>query len=432
MKQREVVEHCSCGCIREQSAFADECPKCGDSEIEQELRAVGTVSNCEKCDTNWRPHSQNESPTDVSGALAAHSIDLTAYRRQSSDRGQLMAKIRDRIGARSAAIVVFSLILVVGLGGAAFSTALLADDTESPMASADDGEWTEYETIVVFRNDDIQPWYKSETMRAVDRVFIEEDVPVTLGVIPAVAGADSPITESDETCEYLQSLLRDHPGQFEITTHGYTHDQRTNFYTGSEFGGIPNETQSAWMTTGTDVLADCTGVRPRTFIPPMNTYDDGTVAAAVEDEYRTISGGDWFTAEYYNETGVFTAGGLTHISEGTSFVDWEHGEFHSQSELQAAFDSSYESNEIHIQMLHYQTFDTEADREKLRTVIRHMSSRDTAFLTLDQLATGIESGEIRETEDGWEIREPLETPDDAPDRLDDSTGVDHLFSHTVR
>ncbi len=343
-----------------------------------------------------------------------------------------MTGIQDRIGTRSAAIVVVVLILVVGLGGAAFSTALLAEDTESSVATADDGEWVEYETIVVFRNDDIQPWYKFETMQAVDRVFIEEDVPVTLGVIPAVEGEDSPITESDQTCEYLQSLLRDHPGQFEIATHGYTHDQRTDFYNGSEFGGIPNETQSAWMTTGTEVLADCTGVRPRTFIPPMNTYDDGTVEAAVEEDYRTMSGGDWFTAEYYNETGVFTAGGLTHISEGASFIDWERGEFYSHSELQAEFNSSYESNEIHIQMLHYQTFETESDREKLRALIQHMNSKDTAFLTLDQLATGIEFGEIRETDAGWEIREPLESSDDAPDRLDDSTTIDHLFAKTVR
>jgi len=60
------------------------------------------------------------------------------------------------------------------------------------------------------------------------------------------------------------------------------------------------------MTTGTEILRTCTGVTPRTFIPPMNTYDTGTVEAANTADYRTISGGDWFTTQYYNETQYFT------------------------------------------------------------------------------------------------------------------------------
>jgi predicted deacetylase len=326
------------------------------------------------------------------------------------------------------AAVVLLLIVGVGLGGATLSTSLLADNTDSSLAPTDDREWTEYETIVVFRNDDIQPWYKADTRRAVDRVFIEEDVPVTLGVIPAVNGADSPITDNGRTCGYLRSLLTEHPGQFEIALHGYTHDRRTGFYNGSEFGGIDPATQQRWMTTGTEIIRSCTGVTPQTFIPPMNTYDTGTVEAANTADYRTISGGDWFTRQYYNETGVFVAGGLVHASEGVSFVDWERDELHSQAELQAEFNDSYESNSLHIQMLHYQSFDTEADREKLRQLIRHMKSTDTAFLTVDQLTTGLQNGDIRETEEVWEIREPLEPPANSPDRLESSTGVDRLFS----
>jgi len=65
-------------------------------------------------------------------------------------------------------------------------------------------------------------------------------------------------------------------------------------------------------------------------------------------------------------------------------------------------------------MLHYQSFDTESDRKKLRQLIRHIKSTDTAFLTVDQLTTGLQSGDIRETEEGWEIREPLEPPANSP------------------
>lgn len=335
--------------------------------------------------------------------------------------------IGQRIGPQSAAVVVLLLVVAVGLGGATVSTSLLAEETASSVAAPGDREWTAYESIVVFRNDDIQPWYRTETRRAVDRVFIEEDVPVTLGVIPAVEGAGSPITDTDGTCGYLRSLLSDHPGQFEIALHGYTHDRRTDFYTGSEFGGIDNGTQAQWLSTGTEIMTACTGVEPRTFIPPMNTYDAGTVRAASAEEYRTVSGGDWFTAQYYNETGVFVAGGVVHVPQNASFVDWDRNGLYNQSALRAEFDAAYEANGIHVQMLHYQDFETEADRAKLRRLIRYMKSTDTAFLTVDQLATGLESGEIRRTDDGWEIREPVPTGPDSPARLNDSRSRPPFF-----
>ncbi|ACM58802.1 polysaccharide deacetylase (plasmid) [Halorubrum lacusprofundi ATCC 49239] len=392
------------------------------------MRSVGTIRICNVCDSNWRPRADDESVSTNRTGDHNSQIDLTKYRRRSTNQGRWLAGVRKRIGTQLTAAVILLLIVGVGLGGATLSTSLLADNTDDSLAPTDDQEWTEYETIAVFRNDDIQPWYKTNTRRAVDRVFIEEDVPVTLGVIPAVNGADSPITDNGRTCGYLRSLLTEHPGQFEIALHGYTHDQRTGFYNGSEFGGIDPATQQQWMTTGTEILRTCTGVTPRTFIPPLNTYDTGTVEAANTADYRTISGGDWFTTQYYNETGIFAAGGLVHASEGASFVDWERDELHSQAELQAEFNDSYESNTLHIQMLHYQSFDTEADREKLRQLIRHIKSTDTAFLTVDQLTTGLQSGNIRETEEGWEIREPLEPPANSPDRLEEPSGIDRLLS----
>ena len=59
-----------------------------------------------------------------------------------------------------------------------------------------------------------------------------------LGVIPTVGDEAAPITDSEDTCEYLRSLRANHPDRFEINLHGYTHDQRTAFYTASEFGGV--------------------------------------------------------------------------------------------------------------------------------------------------------------------------------------------------
>jgi len=425
--EQPVVEHGRCGCIRERSAFDDGCQKCGVTAIKDELEAVGTVQLCASCGARWRPTAEDPVSTESAGDQPTRSIDLTAYRRQSAEHSRWRKWVSERLGSQSAAVVFLLMVVAVGLGGATVSTSLLAEETAGSVAGPDDREWTAYESIVVFRNDDIQPWYRTETRRAVDRLFIEENVPVTLGVIPAVEGTGSPITDSDGTCDYLRSLLSDHPGQFEIALHGYTHDRRTGFYTGSEFGGVDNATQAQWLSTGTGIMTACTGVEPRTFIPPMNTYDTGTVRAANAEGYRTISGGNWFTAQYYNETGVFVAGGLIHVSQDASFVDWDRHGLYNQSALRNEFDEAYEANELHVQMLHYRNFETEADRAKLRRLIRYMKSTDTAFLTVDQLATGLETGEIRQTGDGWEIREPLSTGPDAPDRIDDSRGRPPLF-----
>lgn len=406
--EQPVVEHRGCGCIRERSAFAGGCPKCGASEIGDAIRSVGTARYCPVCERVWQPVTAGDDTTGVGDNDALlDRIDLSPYRRQATDQNRWLSRLRTRLGSQSAAIVVLLAVVGVGLGGATVSTTLLAEGTAGSVAGADEPEWSSYETIVVFRNDDIQPWYRADARRAVDRVFIEEGVPVTLGVIPTVGDEAAPITDSEDTCEYLRSLRANHPDRFEIALHGYTHDQRTAFYTASEFGGVANDTQADWLARGTEILAACTGVRPRTFVPPMNTYDTGTVEAAADAEYRTVSGGSWFTDEYYNETGVFVAGGVVHAPQNASFVDWDRNRPHNQSTLRAAFDDAYDDNEIHIQMLHYQTFETEADRAELRSLIRYMKSTDTAFLTVGQLAVGLESGDIRETEDGWEIREPL-------------------------
>jgi len=135
--------------------------------------------------------------------------------------------------------------------------------------------WSSYRSIVIFRNDDIQPNYRADVMRDVDQVFIDEDVPVTQGVIPA--------RSDGELCQYLQQQQRAHPETFEYALHGYTHERRTEFNGGSEFGGLPPDRQAALIRAGTAAMRDCVDETPMTFVPPFNTYDNAT-ARALADE----------------------------------------------------------------------------------------------------------------------------------------------------
>ncbi|MFC6835069.1 DUF2334 domain-containing protein [Halomarina ordinaria] len=295
-----------------------------------------------------------------------------------------------------------------------------ADDGRSNTTDARDGEptgdreatadagaktWVEYDSVVVFRNDDIQPYYRAETMRSVDRIFVEEGVPVTLGVVPR-AGDRVDLSEG-ELCPYLRENAATHPGTFEFALHGYTHERLTDFHGGSEFGGLDPAAQRDRLARGTTALTDCVGERPTTFIPPMDTYDESTVEALGEANYTLVSGGGWFTAEYYDSEGEFTDGGLRHVSNDGGFVaNWTTGDFHDGETLERRYDESAAADEVHVQMLHYQDFDSADRRTQLRDLIRHMkASGDVAFLTLGELGEHMDGETIRRTDEGWELLE---------------------------
>jgi peptidoglycan/xylan/chitin deacetylase (PgdA/CDA1 family) len=303
-------------------------------------------------------------------------------------------------------------LLTVAIGG---SIALTRPSWGEPA----DPTWNTYDSIVVFRNDDIQPDYRTEAMKAVNRIFIEEGVPVTHGVIPAVE--NNALTESGDVCSYLRGLERNHPRLFEFALHGYTHERLTEFYGGSEFGSLPYERQLKRIENGREILTDCLGHGTTTFIPPLDTYDSRTVRALDELGFTVVSGGHWFTKQYYGETGVFMEGGLVHAPNSKMFVEnWTTGEFYSRSELRRSFDRALENHSIYVQSLHYTTFTTEERRERLRSLIEYMkSSGDLKFTTLGRLGDGLREGTIRRTDDGWKVLEPVRRSDDRRDSLGD-------------
>ena len=381
-----VYEHRTCAHVAPVDAFVVRdglaCPDCGGADPDT-FERVATIRRCEDCgfrvpeDADERPRNR---PADDAPVLASDG---------SGD-----SRI---VGERAAkALFVVALLVVASVGAAALTVTL------QPRASH---EWHSYESIVVFRNDDIQPYYRAEAMRAVDRVFVEAGVPVTLGVIPATG--DEPLDPDGRLCGYLRGLASTHPGTFELAVHGYSHDRETGFHGGSEFGGLPAAEQRRRVDRATAIFEDCVRQSPRTFIPPMDTYDDATVAALADQEYEVVSGGGWFTREFYGEAGLFRRGGLLHVPNDQSFVEhWTTNEFHDQRTLEAAFDDAHRNNSIHVQMLHYPQFDSPESRDRLRALIEHMRSRDgVAFTTLGRLSQRFRDGTIRPTDDGWELYE---------------------------
>ncbi|SDD56319.1 hypothetical protein SAMN05192552_103114 [Natrinema hispanicum] len=413
----QIVEHESCGAIKPAAEFqTDDGMHCPDCDVP--IDDVTTISDesagvCEDCRHTFKI-DRGSSNSDVSQRREPAVVrkDVRSQLRSTSpspSRTLQVAVVMSLIALLVSATILAPIIPSLRDGEIETGSEPIAPPTETqPERSVSGtGTWVDYQSIVIFRNDDVQPNYRSETRRAVDSVFIEENVPVTQGIIPAIDNEGLP----DEFCRSLRKQARAHPDTFEYALHGYSHEERTDFQGGSELGGLPTERQETLIREGTAALQACLQQTPTTFIPPFDNYDNATSTALADEGYAALSGGTWFTETYYNETGPFERNGIRHLPASRSFVrNWTTNEFYAQSRLKASFDDAYRDGEVYVQTLHYPTFTTESRRDRLRGLINHMQSRDgVTFMTVGEFAYKYERGEIKQTDDGWQV---LESTDD--------------------
>lgn len=313
--------------------------------------------------------------------------------------------------AFAAVVVGVLLISTIGAG------------VESGESSTEQDAKTEYESIVIFRNDDVQPYYRTEAQRKVDQVFIDEQVPVTEAVIPAPGS--EPVSPNQSFCKYLTDQKRQHSDLFEYALHGYNHQVETEFYIGpgqhyvgnakSEFVGVAASKQRKKIERGTRTLEACVGEEPEVFVPPFGTYSDETVRIAEQEGYRAISGGGWYTKHYYNRSQddyPFYTDGLLHVPRSGEFVEnWTTGEFLTLDALKNRFDEAYENHNVYVQMIHSPLFTDEQRLQRLRDFIRYVNNHEgVRFMTLGEFARSYESGRLEKVEDGW-LYEPKSEPD---------------------
>lgn len=399
---REVAEHAGCGYIRPVDSFERHggCPKCDVSiKRRDEFERVGKLWTCMDCGRSFDARAM---PTDPA---------------ERPDGGERPSSVGASARQQLQSLATVAVVLLV------ISTAVVGAVGTSPFAQeasqADQKSWNEYESVVIFRNDDIQPYYRSETMKAVDSIFVEEGVPVTQGVIPAIGGQE--MNKEMEVCRYLRQQTAEHPEIFDVALHGYQHKEVNNYSGGSEFGGVPYQVQREKISNGANAIQRCVGERPDTFIPPLNTYDRNTVRALNQENITVLSEAYWSMDAEYNRTQPFEENGVYHVPNTHSFVNWDdpNTKFYSEQELKRQFDRSYENNSLHVQMMHYPMFNTTERRESLRGLIEHMKSKSgVKFMTVSEFAQKSRQGDIERTEDGWRIyeREGTGNPETLTDR----------------
>lgn len=260
-----------------------------------------------------------------------------------------------------------------------------------------------FQSIVIFRSDDIQPWFAFDRLVEVNNIFIEETVPVTLGVIPYIE--NHTLDEDLTLVDHIKNLKRTHPNLFEIALHGYNHQLLTDFYGGSEFGDLDYPAQYGRILLGKESLKDTLNVDPVTFVPPFDTYDNNTALALKELGFKTVSGGAWFTEEYYNRTNPFTMQEILHIPASQAFVEnWKNQTFHTLDFLKNRFDDFYEKHLVYIQTIHYFTFTTQEKLDQLGAFIEFIKNHEKVkFMTLRTFTEAYLDGKIEKTPEGWKV-----------------------------
>ncbi len=129
--------------------------------------------------------------------------------------------------------------------------------------------------IVLFAMDDFQVWWLENIQENIVQVHMDNQIPVTLGVIPQ--GLTDPWGAGDRLSERIQRW--DGNPTTEVAEHGYDH----NVY----LQGMSYSQQYTRIKNGDDLMKEA-GVSPESFIPPFGSADANTVKALNNLGFNTL------------------------------------------------------------------------------------------------------------------------------------------------
>jgi peptidoglycan/xylan/chitin deacetylase (PgdA/CDA1 family) len=132
---------------------------------------------------------------------------------------------------------------------------------------------------VIFRDDDAAPWNRLDTLKRINQIHIDKNIPVTLGIVPhpSLVKSGNLFYADSKFFEYMKSISSN--PLFEFAQHGYTHHDNSGPPHQSEFYGRSYSDQYQTIEKGQSDFINAFGVKPTTFIPPWNRGDNNTLKA---------------------------------------------------------------------------------------------------------------------------------------------------------
>ena len=127
---------------------------------------------------------------------------------------------------------------------------------------------------VAFRLDDVVDAKPGYLQFVVIDFFMEQDIPLTIGIIGNQFGADQ------YTIDFLKNHLDNSSKNLEIANHGWNH---------TNFKNLSFEEQDASIGKTNNLIFEKLGVMPKVFIPPFNEFDKNTLNALEKNHITHIS-----------------------------------------------------------------------------------------------------------------------------------------------
>jgi peptidoglycan/xylan/chitin deacetylase (PgdA/CDA1 family) len=285
---------------------------------------------------------------------------------------------------------------------------------------------------VVFRDDDVG-FGNLSALEAVDQVHIEENVPVTLAIIPHPnpCGTGNELLQETAVLNYLRSI--ENNSLFEFAQHGYNHwDYRAHgpptcsasstgegvpqvvgaaapYYKvgespppgllvpgqasgapyDSEFYGRSYTDQYNAIKQGRDDMIQALGVTPTTFVPPWNSGDSNTLKAltALGFTLYSTSTSD-FNVRQASLQGIMVQGESTGLIGWDSNAAWQSG-MQSLTQATDAALNNMTAGQSFVVGYHFWSFENPDHSVNptwialFKQYIDHLKSRgDVAFTTL--------------------------------------------------
>ncbi len=127
---------------------------------------------------------------------------------------------------------------------------------------------------VAFRLDDIQDYFLRNQQEKVMDIFLEKNSSLTIGIIGNFFGKDK------QLLDYLQTRVRNATSPIEIANHGWNHEN---------FAKLSQTNQSSLINQTNQKIMAIFGVKPVTFLVPLNDLNNDTIKAAKQNGMTHIS-----------------------------------------------------------------------------------------------------------------------------------------------
>jgi peptidoglycan/xylan/chitin deacetylase (PgdA/CDA1 family) len=259
--------------------------------------------------------------------------------------------------------------------------------------SISSAQQTTVEKYIAFRDDDEKPFMPLgalDALKAVNQVHIDENVPVTLAIIPHPREAQegNQLLQDNQFLTYMRSVAPN--PLFEFAQHGYTHTPNRLSVAPSEFSGRSYDDQYNRILKGRADLIEAFGVVPKTFIPPFDKGDNNTVLAASALGFTEYSSYSTSYVQHGYINGMRIDGGIE-IENGndTTFTK----SIQRAENISEQFLNDPQSDDLLVVTYHYWEFQdangaVDHNRiQQLTNFVEFLKSRGTVFTRLDRAYT---------------------------------------------